>query len=243
MGTSRRITSFNLPAGRVIGGKYRILAKLGGGWEGEVYKVVEIRTGATRAAKLFFPHRNEGDKAVTIYARKLERLRRCRIVIQYHHSESIRHQKHQITCLISEFVEGELLGRFVERQPRKRLHHFEALHLMYALAKGLEEIHAAREYHGDLHDGNVMVKRVGINFDIKLVDFYHWGRPTAAHYRDDVIFLMRLLYDALGGAKAYPAQPPQIKGLILGLRRDLIGRAFPTARHLRQHLESFEWEK
>jgi hypothetical protein len=241
MPKSTRITSFNLPAGRMIGGKYRVVAKLGGGWEGEVYKVVESRTGATRAAKLFFPHRNEKDKAVTIYARKLERLRRCRIVIQYHHSETIRHQKQPITCLISEFVEGELLARFIERQPRKRLSSFEALHLVYALARGLEEIHAAREYHGDIHDGNVMVRRVGIGFEVKLVDFYNWGRPTAAHYRDDVIFLMRLLYDAVGGARAYRKQPAEIKRLILGLRGDLIGRAFPTARHLRQHLESFEW--
>ncbi len=238
-----RITSFNLPTGRVIGGKYRVVAKLGGGWEGEVYRVEEIRTGATRAAKLFFPHRNEGDKAVTIYARKLERLRRCSIVIQYHHSEFLRYRRRQITCLISEFVEGELLSRFIERQPRKRLHHFEAMHLMYALAKGLEEIHAAREYHGDLHDDNVMVRRRGVHFDVKIVDFYNWGRPTAAHYRDDVIFLMRLLYDAVGGASMYATQPLAIKQLVLGLRRDLIGRAFPTARHLRQHLESFEWKK
>ncbi len=81
----KKIESFDLHAGRVIGGKYVVDGRLGGGWEGEVYKVLERKTGAWRAAKLFFPQRNLGDRAVTFYAKKLERLRKCPIVIQYHH--------------------------------------------------------------------------------------------------------------------------------------------------------------
>jgi len=237
-----KIERFDFAPGRVIGGKYLIESKLGGGWEGEVYKVVERRTGIHRAAKVFYPHRNVKDAAVTNYAKKLEKLRKCSIVIQYHHSETIRHRGTPVTCLISEFVEGELLADLVARQHRKRLHYFEALHLIYALAKGLEEIHAARDYHGDIHDNNVLVKRQGIFFDVKLVDFYNWGRPTAAHFRDDVIFLIRVLYDAVGGQKAYASQPPEIKAICRGLRRDLIAKSFPTARQLRQFLETFVWK-
>jgi tRNA A-37 threonylcarbamoyl transferase component Bud32 len=239
--TLKRIESFSLRPGRVIGGKYVVDGKLGGGWEGEVYKVLERKTGAWRAAKLFFPQRNVGDRAVTFYAKKLERLRKCPIVIQYHHSETLRYRAVPITCLISEYVEGELLSSFVARQPGKRLHVFEALHLTYALARGLEAIHGVREYHGDLHDTNVLVSRVGILFDVKLVDFYHWGAPTAAHIREDVADLIRLLYDAVGGRRRYAAQPPQIKAICRGLRRDLIAQDFPTARHLREYLERFNW--
>ena len=61
-GTRERIESFDLRPGRLIGGKYVVQQRLGGGWEGEVYKVVEERTGAHRAMKIFFPHRNEGDR-------------------------------------------------------------------------------------------------------------------------------------------------------------------------------------
>lgn len=241
--TQPRIESFNLPPGRVIGGKYIVQDKLGGGWEGEVYKVVESRTGVARAAKLFFPHRNEGDRAVKFYAKKLERLRRCRIVIQYHHSETVRSRGHLLACLISEYVEGELLTQLIARQPGKRLQPFEALHLIYALARGVEEIHKLREYHGDLHGGNILVNRHGLFFDVKLVDFYHWGKPTAAHLRDDVADIVRLLYDITGGSKRYASQPSIIKAICRGLRRDLIGRTFPTARHLREYLETFSWEE
>ena len=235
------IDSFDFKPGRVIAGKYMIEQKLGGGWEGEVYRVVERRTGIRRAAKLFFPQRNIKDRALEFYAKKLERLHDCPIVIQYHHSETIQHRGMKITCLISEFVNGELLSRFIARQPGRRLHHFEALHLIYTLARGLEEIHDLTDYHGDLHDGNVLVRRQGILFDAKLVDFYHWGRPTKAHLRDDVADLVRILYDTVGGRARYQTQPPEIKMICRGLRRDLIGKQFPTARHLREHLETFEW--
>ncbi len=240
-GSAVQIDSFDLQPGRIIGGKYIVDVKLGGGWEGEVYKVVESRTGICRAAKLFFPHRNVRDRAVNFYARKLERLRRCPIVIRYHHSETVRTRGTPLTCLISEYVEGELLGDFMARQPGKRLPPFEALHLTYALARGLEEIHKLREYHGDLHESNVLVRRQGISFDVKLVDFYHWGRSTAAHIRDDVVDLVRLLYDISGGRRRYASQPVVIKAICRGLRRDLIGRSFPTARHLREVLETFPW--
>jgi hypothetical protein len=237
-----RIDTFGLQPGRVVAGKYVVEQRLGGGWEGEVYKVSERRTGVCRAAKLFFPQRNAGDRAVRFYAQKLERLRACPIVIQYHHSEVVRVRGHPITCLISEFVEGELLGGFIARQPGRRLQPIDALHLIYTLVVGLEAIHKQREYHGDLHDGNVLVKRQGIFFDVKVVDFYHWGRSTAAHRRDDVADVVRLLYDAVGGQARYATQPPEIKAICLGLRRDLIGRAFPTVRHLREHLETFRWD-
>ncbi len=235
------IQAFSLQPGRTIGGKYVVDMKLGSGWEGEVYKVVESRTGINRAAKLFYPKRNVGDRAVRFYAKKLERLRRCPIVIQYHHSETLSYRGVPITCLISDFVDGELLSDFIARQPGRRLRPFEALHLTYALAQGLEEIHKVREYHGDLSDTNVLVTRSGIFFDVKIVDFYHWGAPAAAHIRDDVVDLIRLLYDAVGGARWYASQPREIKAICRGLRRDLIHRTFPTARHLREYLETFSW--
>ena len=143
--------------------------------------------------------------------------------------------------MISELVEGELMGTFIARQRGKRLPIFQALHLIYTLARGLEDIHTAREYHGDLHEENVLISRRGILFDVKLVDFYHWGAATRAHIRDDVADLIRLLYEAVGGKKHYANQPPEIKTICKGLRRDLLGKAFPTARHLREYLETFSW--
>ena len=118
---------------------------------------------------------------------------------------------------------------------------FEALHVLYALVRGLEQIHAKREYHGDLHDKNVLVQRVGVRFSLKLVDLYDLGRPTAANIAEDVIDAVRLLYEMLGGQRWYARQRPELKHIICGLKRTTIAKRFPNARALREHLDSFDW--
>jgi len=235
------IESFDLAPGRKLARKYVVGELLGNGWEGEVYLVTESSTGIERAAKFFFPKRNPRNRAIKFYARKLNKLRDCSIVIKYHTQESFRHCGLEIPFLISEYVEGELLTDFIARQPGKRLHPFEALHLLRDITAGVEEIHNLGEYHGDLHSDNIIVNRVGLGFQVKLVDLYHWGRPTAAHFHDDVCFLVRLLYDAVGGQKHYAKQPPEIKEICCGLKRSMIIRKFRTAGQLRQYLEKLEW--
>ena len=54
--------------------------------------------------------------------------------------------------------------------------------------------------------------------------------------------MVRVLYDAVGGRRHYHNQPPAIKVICCGLRRDLISQKFPNARRLRKHLETFVWE-
>lgn len=235
------IDSFDFQPGRIIARKYEVVSSLGSGWEGEVYRVREQHTGVERAAKIFFPQRNRHDRATKFYARKLHKLRHCSILIQYHTQERITFHREPITVLISEYVEGELLSNFLKRQPGKRLTPFEGLHLLHALAVGVEEIHRAREYHGDLHDDNIIVRRRGLSFDVKLVDMYNWGAPDAGNIRDDVCDLIRIFYDSLGGARFYPKHPQEIKDVCCGLKRTLIIRKFRTAGHLRLYLEKMTW--
>lgn len=232
---------YELTPGRVLTRNYRVDRLLGMGWEGEVYLVSERLTGAHRAAKIFFPERNEKDHAATHYARKLERLRDCPMVIQYHHAEQIRLKGHPVSVLISEFVEGDLLSDLINAQRGMRMPTFEALCLVRTLAAGLGEIHERKEYHGDLHAHNVLVRRRGVHFDCKLVDMYDRGRATKAHIREDVCDVVRILYDLVGGKKHYASQPEVVKKICCGLKRTLIEDRFPTAWHLCRHLDTLEW--
>ncbi len=240
---SRRpiIHAFDLQPGHRIGSAYEVESRLGAGWQGEVYRVVERRTGATRAAKLFYPHRNEGDRAVDFSARTLERLRDCPMIIKYHHAETVQHGEHRVTALISEYVDGILLARFVASQRGGRLGEFEALHVLRTLAVGLAQIHARRAYHGDLHDRNVLVRREGVHFRVKLVDLFDQGRPSVARVHDDIIGCVRLFYDMLGGQRWYARQRGEVRWIIGGLKHSLITKRFPTAQRLVDHLDSFEW--
>ena len=238
---SEHIESFDLKPGRVLARKYEVVGRLGGGWEGEVYKIREKNTHIERAAKLFFPQRNPRNRTARAYARKLHELRRCPIVIHYHTEEVIPVRRQPITVLVSEYVEGEILSEFLKRQPGGRLHPTQAIHLMYALVLGFECIHQAREYHGDLHSDNVIVEGYGLEFDLKILDFFQWAGPKRAVRQDDICDLVRLLYDSLGGKRFYSKQPKQIKEICMGLKRSLILKRFPTVTHLRQGLEALRW--
>lgn len=234
---AHKITAFDFQPGDRLFDKYDIVSKLGAGWEGEVYKIRERHTDIERGAKLFFPHRNVNNKTSRFYAQKLHKLRQCQILIQYHHKETLYVDGQAVTVLISEYVEGDLLSDFVHSFPGKRLTPYVALHLLYALVKGIEEVHLLKEYHGDLHATNVIINRFGLHFDIKVLDLFHWGASTRAHRQNDIIGIIHIFYDALGGRARYAALPPQIKGICCGLKESLILKKFPDIIHLREHLD------
>jgi serine/threonine protein kinase len=234
-----KITSFGLQPGQRICDKYLVEAFLGGGLQGEVYRVTELQTRVRRAAKLFFPQQNQGGKTARNYAQRLDRLRDCPIVIQYHHADTIRLHGTDVTCLLSEYVNGILLSNFIAKHPGCRLPPFKALHVLYPLVCGLEQIHREREYHGDIHPWNILIRPRGVFFDLKLIDFYNLGRPTAQHRREDIIDVVRLLYTMVGNRRRYARQPPAIKAICRGSQGNLILDSFPTATRLRRHLETF----
>jgi serine/threonine protein kinase len=235
------IESFDLPPGYVIAGKYKILTRLGSGWEGEVFKIEEVRTGIERAAKMFCPHRNVGNRTARRYAKKLHKLRHCPVLIQYHTEDVFRYKSTPVTVLISEYVEGVLLSEFLKELPGGRLAAFEAMHMLYALTRGLEDVHLRNEYHGDLHTENIIVSRYGLEFDVKVMDFYHWGPTTAENRHADICDLILIFHESLGGARRYAKQPGAVKYVCSGLKRSIILRKFRTMTHLRKHLETMQW--
>lgn len=235
------IESFDLSPGRVIAGKYRVLERLGGGWEGEVYRIVELRTGIEHAAKLFFPHRDPKYSATVAYARKLDRLRHCRMVVRYRTEEQIRLRGAAVRVLVAELAEGLILAELIGSLPGKRMPPYMALHLLYALASGMEEIHALGEYHGDLHTENIIVAHFGLRFELKLLDMYYWGAPTRANIRYDTVEMVRVFHDAIGGRRHYARQPEAIKRICRGMRPSLILERFADAGALRRYLETMPW--
>jgi serine/threonine protein kinase len=134
------------------------------------------------------------------------------------------------------------LSEFLERQPRKRLSTFEALHVLHALAKGIAPIHARGEYHGDIHDDNIMIRRVGIDFDVKLLDFFDLGKPTRSKIHKDVLNLLQVFYAIVGGRDNYPRQPKVVKDIIRGQKDSLILARFDSAGDIARHLETLTWD-
>tara|TARA_R110000868_G_scaffold410505_4_gene698871 strand:+ start:117181 stop:117933 length:753 start_codon:yes stop_codon:yes gene_type:complete len=239
---TNEIVEFNFPAGKEISHKYIVQQKLGAGYEGEVYRIVEKKTGIERAAKFFFPQRNKKGKAAIKYAKLLHELSWCDLVIHYHTHEEIFFRGQSIACLISEYVDGQILTDFLAKQPGKRVGVTRGLLLLHALVSGLESMHNVNIVHGDLHANNVIVQPYGVGFELKLLDMYDWGSEQRVTKINDVYDSIKLFYDALGGAKHYAKLPLEIKQICLGMKRSLITKKFRSAAALRDHIENIDWE-
>jgi len=225
-----------------VAGKYVIERPLGSGWEGEVYAITERNTGIRRAAKFYYPNRDPMGKAAIVYARKLDALRHCPILMQYHHQEIAYVKRKKVMVVISELVEGQKLSEFLSTQPGHRLSTFEALHVLYTLAKGIAPIHARGEYHGDIHDDNIMIRRQGVGFELKLLDFFDLGRPTRSKIHKDVLNLIEVFHTIVGGRDHYANQPKVVKDIIRGQKDSLILQRFQSAGDIQTHLETLTWE-
>ena len=240
--TKPKITTYALAPGRRIGSAYQVEHRIGGGAEGEVYRVREKRTGILRAAKIFFPHSDPKCRLPARQARKLEALRDCPIVLQFFHIEEIRIGGAKTTAMISAYSPGLTLYEWLKHYRGRRASPFVALTILHRLAAGLEDSHDRGEYHADVHTENILIRQTGVDFELKLIDFYDWGRPSRAKQQNDILQAVRVLFDMIGGAKAYRTTTPEVRAICRGLRSDLILRRFPSIAALRLHLEDFEPE-
>jgi tRNA A-37 threonylcarbamoyl transferase component Bud32 len=232
---------YDLRPGLTLGRNYFVVDFLGSGWEGEVYKVEERDTGILRTAKIYYDRPGLSKFQIRRYARKLNKLRSCSIVTQYHHRDVARIAGRSVPILVSDLIEGEGLKTFLARQPKKRLSPFEALHLLYALTRGIEQVHYLGEYHADLHANNILVRRRGLSFEVHLIDFFDLGRATREKIQNDVCQLLMLFYEVIGGADVYRRMGPSIRRVVLGRRYDLIVKRYKDAGQLRAALENLDW--
>lgn len=239
--SSQFIYGFNFKKGDVISGRYKVVELIGKGTEGEVYKVTELFTHKERAAKFFFPQRNIRFETSIRYAKKLDKLKDCPLVMDYVMHDVIEFQEQKVGCLVSEYIHGELLSHFIKRQKQSKVGVFPATHLLYTMLLGIEAIHQNGEYHGDLHVDNIIIRRIGLEFDLKVFDFHHWGDSKKDNREEDVIKIIRIFYDMIGGAKMYSKLPKSIKSIICGLKRQMILSKFKSASELRVYLENMDW--
>src|SRR5947208_8564167 len=109
------------------------------------------------------------------------------------------------------------------------------------MAEQISQLHARAEYHGEIHDDNIMIRRQGIRFELKLLDFFDLGRPTRAKIHKDVLNLIQVFHSLTGGRERYKDQPKVVKDIIRGLKDSLILERFQSAGDIQRHLETLEW--
>uniref|UniRef100_Q01YB1 Serine/threonine protein kinase n=1 Tax=Solibacter usitatus (strain Ellin6076) TaxID=234267 RepID=Q01YB1_SOLUE len=150
--------------GELLGGRYRIVAMLGKGGMGEVYRADDLSLDQPVALK-FLP------EAFTHHEQTLERFRgEVRIARQVSHPNVCRvydlGQMEGLYFLSMEYVDGEDLGSLLRRIGR--IPTDKALEIARKLCAGLAAAHEKGVLHRDLKPANVMLDGRG---EVLLTDF------------------------------------------------------------------------
>ncbi len=151
----------SLSAGRKLG-PYEILALLGAGGMGEVYRAHDTRLGRDVAIKVLSPR-----LAATPEARaRFEREARTISQLNHPHICTLHDvgREGDADYLVMELLEGETLAHRLEKGP---LPVADVLALGAQIADALDRAHGAGIVHRDLKPGNVMLTKNGA----KLMDF------------------------------------------------------------------------
>lgn len=187
---------------------YRILAEIGRGGMGIVYKALDEEKDQLVAIKVLPPD-FLADK------RKAQYLdHEFKIALELNHPNIIRFQKLIKTTspdkkvkqgfLIMELVEGWNMRKHIQDQD---LTTFQAVELVITVCNGLEYIHQHGVIHGDMKPENILISQGGI---VKIADF---GLSQAETF-------FRLSREKLRGTKRYMA-PEQLTQKKVDVRTDI----------------------
>jgi len=149
-------------------GPYQILAPLGAGGMGEVYRAHDTRLGRDVAIKVLSPHLAAAPEVRARFereARTISQLNHPHICTLYDVGRAPGEAGSDGTdYLVMELLEGETLAHRLEKGP---LPVAEVLSLGTQIADALDRAHRAGVVHRDLKPGNVMLTKGGA----KLMDF------------------------------------------------------------------------
>lgn len=207
--------------GMVVAGRYRVVAPLGRGGMGEVYRADDMKLGQAVALK-FLPLYLSGDPV-----RRERLLEEVRLARQVAHPNVCRvwdvGEVDAHDFLAMEYVDGEDLSSLLRRIGR--LPEDRAVRMSRELCAGLAAVHDEGILHRDLKPANVLVDGRG---RVKLADFglaslaadegadLRSGTPAymspeqlegrEVSVRSDVYALGLVLYELFTGHTAYPAK-------------------------------------
>ncbi len=215
--------------GRVLGGKFRLIRRIGSGGMGSVYQAVHLELEKKVAVKLLHqqmaPHQE-------VYQRFK---REAKIACKLNHPHIIEvfdfdRTEDGIPYIIMEFLQGEdlevLLGR------RRLLPLEEVVHMFEGICSAVHQAHEEGVIHRDLKPQNILLCKVGDRTDFpKVLDFgisklkdnnsivtqtkAYLGTPcfmapeqargaaSEASAQSDIFAMGCILYRALGGRLAF----------------------------------------
>jgi serine/threonine protein kinase len=155
--------------GKIVGGHYRILAKIGAGGMSVVYQALDIEIDQVVAIKVVSPERQLDDQV-------MQRLRReAQAACDLDQENIVKVREFGLDTsghayLVMDFVAGESLSHRL--QQRQKLPAREVIQIATDICKGLSYAHKHGVVHRDIKSGNIMICHRADGKELaKIVDF------------------------------------------------------------------------
>jgi eukaryotic-like serine/threonine-protein kinase len=193
-------------------GPYEILAPIGAGGMGEVYRARDTRLGREVAVKVLPEHLADDPQALARFEQEgkaVAALSHPNILVLFDVGA------HEGThYAVTELLEGETLRDRLARSP---LSWRKTIELGVALAEGLSAAHGRDIVHRDIKPGNIFLTTVG---QVKILDFglARWQRKTSSE--DDTVTVSEVQAGAVSGTIGYMS-PEQVRGDEVGPSSDI----------------------
>jgi serine/threonine protein kinase len=154
--------------GHLLGGKYRIVRRIGVGGMGSVYEAKHAGLGTQVAIKVLLPQLAKVPTVADRFRREAQVSATLKSphVIQVTDVDQLPDGR---PYLVMELLEGESLQDHLEKN--KSLRREESVDLGLQILLGLECAHAVGVVHRDLKPGNVFLDTRGVGRTAKLLDF------------------------------------------------------------------------
>lgn len=233
-------SKYDFAPGRILARKYEVLSHVTSTIDGELYRLSEKATGIERTGKFFYQEDSPKHHA-TIYAKKLHKLRNCKILMRYRTQETVSISGTPVSFVVWDQLSGQQLNAFLAEQKGKKLSIFESLHLLLSLASGLDAIHAMQEYHGNISPENIIIRRKGIGFQVQLINMSLDELPVNKTIAEDVVELIKIFSNFVIPPKHGTKIPDGVKLLYSNFKPARISARFKNAGALKKYLETMLW--
>jgi len=189
--------------GMVVSGRYQVLAEIGRGGMGAIFRARDAELDETVAMKVLAADIDAETAARFVQEIKIARSIVHPNVVRVHTFEKWR----DFRLLMMEYIDGVPLPRWMERVPRPS--RADRLHVAMQAAAGLEAAHRAGIVHRDIKPENILVTGAG---QAKVLDFGIARPESAGHTLTEKGLVL--------GTPRYMS-PEQVQGKPLDRRSDI----------------------